>query len=159
MNISEVKVWANGKWSVFEDKQKYNGWCDSMLSGLFLKIDVAVCSYCLNDKVISEVMHIVKRKNNSELWFNSDSTAELTQIVNSGLNFTLLMYDNENVESLMLTGKMEIEENEDIKKEIWKEEFGDWYFGGVPSEDCAVIHFQAEEYRVFNNVEQIELKK
>lgn len=158
MNISKVKVWENGKWSVSEDIEKYNGWYSSVLSDLFLKSDIAVCSYSSGDKIISKTMYIVKKRNYSELWFNSDSTAELTQIINPGLKFTILIYDKESVGSLMLIGKMEIETNEDIVKEVWKEEFNDWYIGGIQSKDYAVIHFRAEECRVFNSGIQIDLK-
>lgn len=81
MEISEVKVWRNGKWSVYENRKDYIEWCDSVLSSLFMKADVAMCSYIQNDQVISKAMYIVKKKDNSELWFNSDSTAELTQVI------------------------------------------------------------------------------
>ena len=101
---------------------------------------------------------MLKKRNYSELWFNSDSTAELTQIINPELKFTILIYDKESVGSLMLIGEMEIEANEDIIKEVWKEEFNDWYIGGIQSKDFAVIHFRAEECRVFNNGIQIDLK-
>ncbi len=158
MNISEVKVWENGKWSVSEDKEKYSGWCNSVLSDLFLKSDIAVCSYSSGDKIISKTMYIVKKRNNSELWFNSDSTAELTQIINPELKLKILTYDKESVESLMLIWKMKIETNEEIINEVWKEEFNDWYIGGIQSQDYAVIHFCAEECRVFNDGIQIDLK-
>lgn len=159
MEISEVKVWRNGKWSVYENREDYIEWCDSVLSSLFMKADVAMCSYIQNDQVISKAMYIVKKKDNSELWFNSDSTAELTQVIHPELKFTLFIYDQESVGSLMLVGKMEIEKNEDIKKEVWKEEFNDWYICGIQSEDYAVIHFQAMEYRIFNDGVQIKLEK
>ena len=159
MNISEVKVWTNGKWSVYEDKEEYIEWCDSVLSSLFLKAEIAVCSYSQGDQVISKAMYIMKKRDNSELWFNSDSTAELTQIIHPGLKFTLLIYDTESIGSLMLVGEMKIEKNEDIKKEVWKEEFNDWYIDGIQSKDYAVIHFQAMEYRVFNDGVQIKLEK
>ena len=159
MKISKVKVWEKGKWSVSENEDKYEGLCKSVLSNLFAKADVAICSYVMGDRVISKIMYIVRKEGNGGLWFNSDNTAELTQMIDPKMTFTVLIYDKDSVESLMLTGKMEIEENIDIKEEVWKEEFKDWYIGGIQSEDYVVIHFQTEEYRIFSDGVQLEMKE
>lgn len=80
-------------------------------------------------------------------------------MIDPKVTFTILIYDKESVESLMLIGKMGIEKNIDKKKELWKEEFKDWYIDGIQSEDYVVIHFQAEEYRIFSDGVQIEMKE
>lgn len=159
MKISNVKVWEKGKWSVSKNEDKYEGLCNSVLSNLLAKADVAICSYVRDDRVISKAMYIMKKEGNGKFWFNSDNTAELTQMIAPKVTFTILIYDKESVESLMLTGKMGIEENVDIRRELWREEFKDWYIDGIQSEDYVVIRFQAEEYRIFSDGVQIEMKE
>lgn len=62
MKISKVKVWEKGKWSVSKNEDKYEGLCNSVLSNLLEKADVAICSYVRDDRVISKAMYIVKKR-------------------------------------------------------------------------------------------------
>ena len=52
---------------------------------------------------------------------------------------------------VMLTGAMEVIDDKDIKKEIWKDEFSMYYQGGVDGGDFVLIRFTAVSGRYYSN--------
>jgi general stress protein 26 len=52
---------------------------------------------------------------------------------------------------VMLKGTMEVLDNEDVKKEIWKDEFSMYYTGGMNGGDFIILRFRAESGRFYSN--------
>ena len=52
---------------------------------------------------------------------------------------------------VMLKGVMEVVDDINIKKEIWKDEFSIYYQGGVDGEDFILLKFTAETGRYYSN--------
>jgi general stress protein 26 len=51
----------------------------------------------------------------------------------------------------MLKGTMEVVDDMDIKKEIWKDEFSMYYQGGMDGGDFILLKFTAETGRSYSN--------
>jgi general stress protein 26 len=58
----------------------------------------------------------------------------------------------------MLKGKMEILNDIETKKEIWKENFSKWYTGGVDGGDFIIIKFTAESGRYYHKLQTDDFK-
>ena len=52
---------------------------------------------------------------------------------------------------VMLKGIMEVVEDRDIKKEIWKDEFSMYYQGGMDGGDFILLRFTADSGRYYSN--------
>ena len=52
---------------------------------------------------------------------------------------------------VMLKGTMGVLDNEDVKKEIWKDEFSMYYTGGMNGGDFIILRFTAESGRFYSN--------
>ena len=52
---------------------------------------------------------------------------------------------------VMLQGTMEVVDDIDIKREIWKDDFSMYYQGGVDGGDYILIRFTAESGRYYSN--------
>jgi general stress protein 26 len=59
--------------------------------------------------------------------------------------------DNRSFRGVMLKGMMQVVDNIDIKKEIWKDEFSMYYQGGVDGGDFILLKFTAETGRYYSN--------
>ena len=51
----------------------------------------------------------------------------------------------------MLKGLMEVLDDKKIKKEIWKDEYSQYYTGGKDGGDFIIIKFTAENGRYYSN--------
>ena len=158
MKIYEIRVWDKGKWIYSYDKEKYKKISEVIYKSLFKESEVAICSYISRNKIITKAMYVVKRNAYSTLWFNTDSTAELTQNIKDTMRATVYMFNSE-IKSLMLLGTMTVEKDYKIREEVWKPEFDDWYIGGISCNDFQVIKFEAYEGYVFYDGMLIKLRK
>lgn len=157
MEACEIRLWEKGKWAASNEGESYVTEGQILLHNLIEEAKVGICSYISEDRVISKAMFIAKKKDCFEFWFNTDSTAELSEAVSDKKNFTLFIFDSEKVMSAMLTGKMEVESNLEIKREVWRTEFDEWYNDGIESAEYMVIHFHAQECRFFHDGVRMEL--
>jgi general stress protein 26 len=64
---------------------------------------------------------------------------------------SVYFYDKRFFRGVMLKGTMEVLENEQIKKEIWKDEYAMYYKGGMDGGDFIIIKFTAESGRYYSN--------
>lgn len=159
MEITEVKTWIQGKWVITNDKENYMDKSREVIERLLNSEEVAICSYYTENKIKTKAMYIVKKSSELELWFNSDSTAELTQLIEGQMDCTIYVYNKENVEGVMLEGSLNIERDSAIRAKMWKAEFEDWYIGGIRSEDYQVIRFVADKCVIFTDGMQIKMRK
>jgi general stress protein 26 len=58
----------------------------------------------------------------------------------------------------MFKGKMEVLDDKQIKKEIWKDEFSKYYIGGWDGGDFIIIKFTAENGRYYSNFSSEDFK-
>jgi general stress protein 26 len=61
---------------------------------------------------------------------------------------------------VMLKGTMEVVDDVDVKREIWKDEFSIYYQGGMEGGDFILLKFTAETGRYYSNFksEDFEIK-
>ena len=52
---------------------------------------------------------------------------------------------------VMLRGTMEVLDDQDVRKELWKDEYNQYYTGGVDGGDFIIIKFTAENGRYYSN--------
>jgi general stress protein 26 len=58
----------------------------------------------------------------------------------------------------MLNGTMEVLEDDETKKELWKDEFTKYYTGGMDGGDFTIIKFTAETGRYYSNFSSEDFK-
>jgi general stress protein 26 len=63
----------------------------------------------------------------------------------------IYFYDKRFFRGVMLKGTMEVVDDQDIKTEIWKDEFSLYYQGGRDGGDFILLRFSAETGRFYSN--------
>jgi general stress protein 26 len=63
----------------------------------------------------------------------------------------IYFYDKRFFRGVMLKGTMEVLDNKKIKKELWKDEYTQYYTGGMDGGDFIIIKFTAENGRYYSN--------
>ena len=67
-------------------------------------------------------------------------------------------YDKRFFRGVMLKGTMEVLEDKKIKKEIWKDEYSQYYTGGMDGGDFIILRFTAKEGRYYSNFKSEDFK-
>jgi len=59
--------------------------------------------------------------------------------------------DERFIRGVMLKGTMDVLDNKEIKKEIWKDDYSIYYTGGMDGGDFIILKFTAESGRYYSN--------
>jgi len=61
----------------------------------------------------------------------------------------IYFYDEQSFRGVMLKGIMEVVDDIEVKKEIWKDDFSMYYQGGMDGGDFIILKFTAETGRYY----------
>jgi general stress protein 26 len=70
----------------------------------------------------------------------------------------IYFYDKRFFRGVMLKGTMEVVDDNEIKKEIWKDDFSIYYQCGMDGGDFIILKFTAEEGRFYSNFHSEDFK-
>ena len=83
-------------------------------------------------------------------WHTNSPSMKIKQYRNNE-KACIYFYDKRFFRGVMLKGTMEVLDNKKIKKEIWKDEYSQYYTGGKDGGDFIIIKFTAENGRYYSN--------
>jgi general stress protein 26 len=83
-------------------------------------------------------------------WHTNTSSMRVPQYKNNP-KACVYFCDKRFFRGVMLKGKMEVTDDKEIKKRIWKDEFTMYYKGGINDPDFIIIKFTAESGRYYSN--------
>ena len=93
----------------------------------------------------------VKREGIKTLYWHTNSPSLRVKQYRDNPKACVYFCDKRFFRGVMLRGTMEVLDNEDIKKEIWKDEFSMYYTGGMNGGDFIILRFTAENGRFYSN--------
>jgi general stress protein 26 len=70
----------------------------------------------------------------------------------------IYFYDKRFFRGVMLRGNMEVLDDKNIKKEIWKDAFTKYYTGGRDGGDFIILKFTAENGRYYSDFNSVDFK-
>ena len=83
-------------------------------------------------------------------WHTNSPSMRIKQYLNNP-KACIYFCDKRFFRGVMLKGTMAVVEDNDIKKEIWKDEFDMYYKGGMDGGDFIILKFTAEIGRYYSN--------
>ena len=93
----------------------------------------------------------VKREGIKTFYWHTNSPSMRIKQYRNNQKACIYFCDEHNFCGVMLIGKMEVVEANDIKKEIWKDEFSMYYQGGMYGGDFILLKFTAESGRYYSH--------
>lgn len=91
-----------------------------------------------------------KRTGIKEFWFTTNTSSMRVSQYRKNPNASIYFYDKRFFRGVMLTGTMEVLEDEDTKQMIWREGDTMYYPQGVTDPDYCVLKFTAVEGRYYS---------
>ena len=93
----------------------------------------------------------VKRESIKTIYWHTNSPSMRVKQYRNNPKACIYFCDELSFRGVMLKGIMEVVDDLDIKKEIWKDEFSMYYQGGVDGGDFIILRFTAESGRYYSN--------
>ena len=93
----------------------------------------------------------VKRENIKAFYWHTNSPSMKVKHYRSNPKACIYFCDKRFFRGVMLKGTMEVLDDKNIKKEIWKEEFSMYYKDGRDGGDFIILKFTAESGRYYSN--------
>ena len=93
----------------------------------------------------------VKRVGIKEFYWHTNSPSMRIKQYRNNSKACIYFCDKRFFRGVMLKGTMEVLDSQEIKKEIWKDEFSVYYSGGMDGGDFIIIKFTAETGRYYSN--------
>jgi general stress protein 26 len=93
----------------------------------------------------------VKREGIQIFYWHTNSPSMRIQQYRNNPKACIYFCDKRFFRGVMLKGTMEVVDNMDVKKEIWKDEFSMYYQGGMDGGDFILLKFTAETGRYYSN--------
>ena len=93
----------------------------------------------------------VKREGIKTFYWHTNSPSLRIKQYRNNPKACVYFYDKRFFRGVMLKGSMEVVDDQDIKTEIWKDEFSMYYTGGKDGGDFILLRFTAESGRYYSN--------
>ena len=93
----------------------------------------------------------VKREGIKTFYWHTNSPSKRVEQYRNNPKACIYFCDNRLFWGVMLKGIMEVVDDENIKEEIWKDEFSMYYNGGRDGGDFILLKFTAENGRYYSN--------
>lgn len=93
----------------------------------------------------------VKREGIKTFYWHTNSPSLRIKQYRNNPKACVYFCDTHSFSGVMLKGTMEVIEDKDIKKEIWKDEFSMYYQGGMDGGDFILLRFTAESGRYYSD--------
>ena len=93
----------------------------------------------------------VKREGIKTFYWHTNSPSMRIKQYRNNPKACIYFYDKRFFRGVMLRGTMEVVDDADTKKEIWKDEFSMYYTGGADGGDFILLRFTAENGRYYSN--------
>ena len=92
-----------------------------------------------------------KRDGIKTFWFTTNTSSMRVGQYRENQKAAVYFCDKRFFRGVMLTGTMEILEDSEVKREIWRDGDEMYYSGGVLDPDCCVLKFTAGRARTYGN--------
>ena len=92
-----------------------------------------------------------KRDGIKTFYWHTNSPSKRIKQYRDDTKACIYFYDKRFFRGVMLKGIMEVLDDKKIKKELWKDEYTQYYTGGMDSGDFIIIKFTAENGRYYSN--------
>ena len=93
----------------------------------------------------------VKREGIKTLYWHTNSASMKIKQYRDNPKACIYFCDKRFFRGVMLKGTMEVVEDIEVKKEIWKDDFSMYYQGGMDGGDFIILKFTAEKGRYYSN--------
>ena len=93
----------------------------------------------------------VKREGIKTFYWHTNSPSMRIKQYQHNSKACIYFCDKRFFRGVMLIGTMEVVDDKDIKKEIWKDEFSMYYQGGMEGGDFIILKFTAKNGRYYSN--------
>jgi general stress protein 26 len=93
----------------------------------------------------------VKREGIKTFYWHTNSPSMRIKHYRKNPKACVYFYDKRFFRAVMLIGTMEVLEDEEIKKELWRDEFSVYYTGGMNGGDFIILKFTAQNGRYYSD--------
>ena len=103
-----------------------------------------------NLKSESVLNNFFKDKNN-KLYFTTSLNSQKAEQIKLNKNTSVYLYEDMSMEALTLFGSSKIIDDENLKNEIWQDDWIQHYPKGKNDKNYAIIEFTIEAYKFYDN--------
>ncbi|MGE5654147.1 MAG: pyridoxamine 5'-phosphate oxidase family protein [Bacillota bacterium] len=92
------------------------------------------------------------------VWFSTNTSSQRVAVFQRDPRASLYFMDAEEAEGVMLVGEMEILDDLESRKRIWREGYERYYPLGVSDPDYSVLRFTARWGRYYHNLQTVSFE-
>ena len=96
---------------------------------------------CMNDNPSCRIMEIQKVEDNLKIWFVSHKSSPKMEQIDKNNSACIISFNNETFRDVRLSGTIEVFEDMETKKYIWKEELAAYFQDGINDPELTVLKF------------------
>jgi general stress protein 26 len=100
----------------------------------------------------------VKKEGIKTFYWHTNSPSMRIKQYGNNPNACIYFCDKQGFHGVMLKGTMEILDDEETKKEIWKDDFSIYYKGGMNGGDFIILKFTAKNGRYYSSFKSEDFK-
>jgi len=104
---------------------------------------------CMDNKPSCRIMEIQKVEDDLKIWFAAHKSSPKIAQINKNSNVCIVSFNDETARDIRFLGRIEILNDMEAKKYVWKEELEPYFQGGINDPELTVLKFIPErlEYR------------
>ena len=91
----------------------------------------------------------------ARVWLSTNTSTKRVAQFRENPNACLYYSDENNFEGLLLIGKINVRQDLESKKKLWREGFEIYYPKGINDEDYSVFEFNADTANFYHNLENV----
>ena len=104
---------------------------------------------CMDNKPSCRIMEIQKVEDDLKIWFAAHKSSPKIAQINKNSNVCIVSFNDETARDIRFLGRIEILNDMEAKKYVWKEELEPYFQDGINDPELTVLKFIPErlEYR------------
>ncbi len=99
---------------------------------------------CAENKPSCRIMEIQKIECDLKIWFVSHKSSPKMEQIDKNNSTCIVSFNNETFKDVRLFGTIEVFEDMETKKSVWKEELATYFQGGINDPELTVLKFIPE---------------
>ncbi len=99
---------------------------------------------CMDDNPSCRIMEIQKVEDNLKIWFVTHKSSPKMEQIDKNNSACIVSFNNDTFRDVRLFGTIEVFEDIETKKHIWKEELAPYFQDGINDPDLTVLKFIPE---------------
>lgn len=104
-----------------------------------------------------KAMLVARREGLKRLWFSTNTSSRRVKQFLENPKACVYFCDQDRFIGLLLTGRMEVRQDQESRELVWSDGDEQYYPNGVSDPDYTVLHFITERVNIYHDLDNIDI--